>query len=171
MLRAPQTKTLALLVSLTTLAVLFLPIDKNVWGIYAQGSAKGHFAYSFLHASFWHWLGNAWCLLSLVFYRQVGRGQLLLAYLIASAFPASFIYTLTGAEVLAQPTVGLSGVCFALAGILTPPISDKRHYLLWLTGAIALGFFFPLINNYIHLWSLGAGVLAGFIYTHLCKQQ
>lgn len=171
MLRVPPSKNLALQLSALTFLLLFLPIEHRPWALSSEGSTLGRFTYHFFHVSILHWLLNAWALLSLAFYYKVDRLELLLGYLVASSVPATSLYTLTGASILVMPTVGLSGLAYALMGLILPRIVDKKRYLGWSALSLALGFLLPHVNAYVHLWAFASALPVGFILHGLCKQK
>lgn len=104
----------------------------------------------FFHTGWLHCLLNVWCLLGLVFACGARWRAMAVAWLAAAAFP----YCLQS-----LPTVGLSGVCWAIMGWLTPRV--RRRGLWWLTVAAwtALGLIMPGVNAWLHLWCFAAGLL------------
>lgn len=87
-----------------------------------------------------------------------------MAYLISAVAP-SFILT-------DVPTIGLSGVCFALLGMLVFKVGRRRHYLLCLAPYLVLGFLIPSINGAVHLHAFVAGALVGLLNTPIpCRRK
>lgn len=102
-----------------------------------------------------HAMANVWCVLSLAFYYGFTLIELSLAYAIAISFPFA----------VETPTFGLSGVCFALMGIVICRVKRKAFYLRWV-GALTLGgFLFPQVNAFLHLYCLIVGLAFGLINT------
>lgn len=154
MLQNKKTKTFALVISVVMLGLVFLPIDFHVIGLWGHGwnsPLLGRLAYPFFHASLLHWLLNAWCFLACVFLGNVSGGKIFTAYLIASSAPAA-----------AVPTVGFSGVCFALLGMLMWQAANKRQYNIIIGGSILLTFILcpRTVNNALHVWCYLLGVLS-----------
>ncbi len=158
-----KTKTLSLAIALLTFVLYLLPIPHDSVGIYNAGPWWGRWTYSLFHASIFHWLVNCWCLLSLVFYMGVTARQLLTSYIIASLFPVATLYGLCGAHILTLPTTGLSGVCYALIGMVTPQVARKREWLTWLAVGFAVSCIFPLINQFVHIWGFIVGLGIGYL--------
>ena len=126
--------------------------------------------YPLFHASFLHAALNAWCLLSVIFIYDVSFFHLITACLIASSFPVSLVSC--------GPTVGASGICFALLGIISPQVQRKLYYHTWVVSIILSGFIIPFVcnlfslsvaqpNNWLHIWCYLIGLIAGYlIHSH-----
>lgn len=158
-----KTKTVILALALLTLILYWIPIPHSSIGIYTDAPWWGRWTYSLFHASIFHWLVNCWCLLSLVFYIEVSIRQLIYSYIIASLFPVATLYVLFDAHILTTPTMGLSGVCYALIGMVTPQVARKREWLTWLAVGFAVSCIFPLINQFVHLWGFILGLGIGYL--------
>lgn len=149
-------KASGLLIAAIIMALSF--INTPDW--YNVGIAKNchllqRLAFSFFHASALHAGINAWCLLSIIFIYDSSWRRLLAAYIIAVVSP-DFALSLT-------PTVGLSAVCFALLGSIAFQVKRKLYYNTSMALYITLGFIFPLINGWLHLYSYVAGLFVGFL--------
>ena len=158
MVRRKEAKIAALLVVGLSLILCFLDVPLEKVGICRNGSFYTRMTYHFFHASLLHWFANAWCLLSLFFIYEMSLRHMLSAYIIASIvpmclFPSSF----------SVPTVGLSGICFALMGRVALYVDKKLYYQAWLLFYLAVGFLFPGSNGWLHLYCYAAGMFVGFI--------
>lgn len=165
MLRRKETKTAALVLSLAVMLVFLLGKllgwDMTLWGIDAHFSWPQRLTYHFAHASLIHAGLNVWCLLSIVFTFDVPISYLIWAYALASSCPCLILGS--------QPTIGLSGICFALLGLVSWQ-ANKVRYHLWVTLFIALGFLTTLlfhfaIANLLHAYCYVTGVAVGFLNT------
>lgn len=166
MLRRKKTKVAALLLSLAMLVLLFTDASPYDVGIYAHACASqhshlacqpylSHFTYSFFHANALHLALNVWCFLSCVFLADVSAGKLFAAYLIASTAPA----------LSAVPTIGFSGVCFALLGFIQWQSRNKLSYNISVISCIAL----PLlilphsVNSFLHAYCYVVAIIVGLL--------
>lgn len=154
------TKTLTLSLAII---ILWLSLYRVHFGIYAHCPISSRLLYSFFHASFFHALTNVWCLLSLVFINNMTLRDILIAYLIALSFPVDTLCPLF--PILHQPTVGLSGLCFALFGIYSSRVYYKWRFHLYIIFFLALTSLAPQLNTPLHLWSY----LVGILFSHLPK--
>ena len=127
-------------------------------------------AYPLFHSSLLHAILNAWCLLSIVFIYDVSWLYLITAYLIAVSCPAL---------VSCSPTVGASGICFALLGMISFQTLRRFFFHGWMAMIIASGFVMPYLasrlfglnvaqpNNWLHIWCYLIGLIAGYlIHSH-----
>lgn len=135
-------------------ALIYVP-DWNVVGITTDCGIIQRLGYSFFHASILHALINAWCFISILFIYDVTWWRIGVAYFIAVTAPDVVLSS--------TPTVGLSAVCFALLGSIAFMVKRKIYYNGCMALYIALGFFFPLVNGWLHLYSYVAGLFVGFL--------
>ncbi len=149
-------KVAGLLIALFVLvsALICVP-DWNAVGISRGCGDLQRLGYSFFHASFIHAAVNAWCFISILFLYEITWRRMAVAYIIAVAVPEFVLSSV--------PTVGLSAVCFALLGSIAFQVKRKLYYNGCIALYIALGFFFPLVNGWLHLYSYVAGLFVGFI--------
>jgi len=149
-------KTTGLLIAffILILAMIYVPDWESVGVSYGCGILQ-RFSYSFFHASFIHAVINIWCFLSILFLYEVTRWQIVIAYIIAVIAP--------GFALTSVPTVGLSAVCYAMFGLIAFQVKRKLYYNVCMALYIALGFFFPLVNGWLHLYSYVAGLFVGFL--------
>ena len=120
------------------------------WGG-CQGWCYRRLTYHFFHANALHLFLNLWCFLSCVFLADMSAGRLFAAYLIACTAPA----------LSPVPTVGFSGVCFALLGFVMWQSKNKLEY----NAYVLLGVVLPLVvvphavNNLLHLYCYAVAVM------------
>lgn len=131
--------------------------DVAQFGIYQDCATWKCLVYHFFHANIFHCLCNVWCLLSLVFAYPVKRWQMAAAFIIASLYP------FLPSPLSPLPTVGLSGVCFALMGMQAFVVGRKLLFFSWVIAFIAFGFLFPNNNAILHLYCYIAGLTVGFL--------
>lgn len=164
MLRRKKTKVAALLLSLAMFILLFTDVSPYDVGIYAHACASqyshlayqpylSHFTYSFFHANALHLILNVWCFLSCVFLADISAGKLLAAYIIACTAP---VFS-------PVPTIGFSGVCFALLGFIQWQSRNKLSYNVSVISCIVL----PLlllphsVNSLLHAYCYAVAVIVG----------
>lgn len=157
-LSANQTKTATLVLSLTLFILSFFNAPSAC--ILQQGCGiTGHLCYHFFHANVFHAICNIWCLLALAFYYDIEDWELLLAFLIASTIPVDCEFCIMH-YAFDKPTIGLSGVCFALMGIVYYKVARKRYYLSWIIPIVAVGFIIPGMAAGVHLYCFAIGIIA-----------
>lgn len=139
---------------LVTSSLLYVPEWEAV-GLTAHCHILQRLSYSFFHASFIHAAVNAWCFISILFLYHVTWRRLLAAYIIAVAAPDFVISSV--------PTVGLSAVCFALLGLIAFQVKRQLYYNGCMVLYIGLGFLFPFVNGWLHLYSYVAGLFVGLL--------
>jgi len=164
MLRRKKTKILALALSLIMLALVFAPVDPKTVGLCFHASCApywsyGNLTYSFFHVNVFHWLLNVWCFLSCVFLADVSFRKVLLSYLIACSVPAMSTI----------PTIGVSGVCFALLGMIMWRSTQKRSYNIIIGATVACMFALcpKTVNNVLHIYCYLLGVASVPAYNGL----
>lgn len=143
MLRDKKTKIFALVLALVTNLLLLANVDYSCVGIYHGCPLANRLTYHFFHAGIVHCLVNVWCFLSCVFLARVSFPMLIWAFVVATCAPA----------LGEAPTIGLSGVCYALLGIIMFQSSDKRRYnilisMSWLFTALLI----PNAANGVHMY-------------------
>lgn len=129
--------------------------DWSAVGIYSGCGLSCRLLYPFYHANLLHAILNAWCLLSIVFIYDTSIWRLTLAYIIAVTIPSLFLSVI--------PTVGLSGVVFALFGSISFEVGRKLYYQLWMLAYLAIGFLFPNTNAWVHLYCYIVGLLVALL--------
>lgn len=142
---------------------IFADVDLVDVGIAEHSSLCSRVAYPFFHASLLHAILNVWCLLSVVFYYPISASSLILCFGVAMSIPIDSLATLIPFAHFDTPTVGLSGVCFALMGRISFMVARKWYYQKWLWCYILIGFIFPNASGWIHLYCYLCGIMIGFI--------
>lgn len=157
-------KVAILAVSAIVLLIYIIWGNMPQYGICVGSDALQRFSYHFLHSSLLHALINVWCLLSVGFVYRISLGVLLTAYILASLFPVDTLQLLLPySNGFLLPTVGLSGICYALMGVVAFQVQRKVYYHLWLAFYIGIGFLFPNVNGWIHLYCYIAGLGVGLL--------
>lgn len=172
MVRKKKTKTAVLIISAVIVALsivhLVIPIPLQQLGIGKGAALSSRLTYHFFHANLIHSSLNAWCLLSLAFIYDITAWELLIAYAVASSYPIDTLYSISyqlsiiNYHIPDLPTVGLSGICFALIGQVQYRVQRKLYYSTCVCAMIALGFFFPNANALLHLYCYVVGLMVGF---------
>ena len=129
--------------------------DWSAVGIYSGCRLSCRILYPFYHANIIHATLNAWCLLSIVFIYNITLWRLALAYTIAAFIPSLCLSSI--------PTVGLSGIVFVLFGSLSFEVARKLYYQSWMLLYLAVGFFFPGTNAWVHLYCYMAGIIIALL--------
>nr|DAV35007.1 MAG TPA: Rhomboid family [Caudoviricetes sp.] len=162
-------KVAALVIAAVVICLSFFKIwDWQNVGIYDGSNMQGRLLYPFFHANTFHALLNSWCLLSVVFIYDIGIGRLLSAYMIAVFVPVD---TLGYFMAMDSPTVGLSGMVFALFGSISFEVLRKRYYQSWMIFYLAAGFLLPNTNAVLHLWCYVSGVLVALLNKPVIKKS
>ena len=123
--------------------------DWSAVGIYTGCGLGCRMLYPLYHANLLHATLNAWCLLSVIFIYDISLWRFFISYIIAVTIPP---FCLSGI-----PTVGLSGVVFALFGSISFEVQRKAYYQLWMLAYLVAGFLFPNTNALVHLYCYMAG--------------
>ena len=164
MVREAQAKTASLVLAAGVVILYFLGVNAEEYGLCVGATLLQRLSFHFLHASFLHAALNAWVLLSVVFIFDISIFPILTAFIIASTFPINFLHDLMPcAETLLLPTIGLSGVCYALMGRVAFMVQKKWTYQAWMAFYIGVGFLFQNMNGWIHLYCYLVGLVIGFL--------
>lgn len=159
MVQKKESKTAALLIAALVFLASFIYIpDWSVIGVFPSCPPWQRLFYPFFHASPIHALINAWCLLSAVFLFNPPLWRLVVAYLIAVIIPDCCLTSLS-----LLPTVGLSVLCFALIGQVSLLCSRRIYFSASILAFIAVGFLFPSVNAWAHLYGYLAGLFVGVL--------
>ncbi len=150
-------KAAALWLSLILICVAVVHADWHSVGLYAGGPWWGRLSYMFFHANLLHAALNCWCLLSVVFLYEVRWSRLLLAAAIAASVPAAWLGAWFAS--LLTPTIGLSGMVYALFGLLSFDVRRRWYYQCCMALYLALGFALPNSSAAVHLWCYLLGLL------------
>ena len=135
--------------------------DWSAVGIFTGCGLGCRMLYPFYHANLLHATLNAWCLLSVIFIYDISLWRLAFAYIIAISFPVDALACL-GVEVL-DPTVGLSGVVFAIFGSISFEVQRKAYYQLWMLAYLIIGFLSPNTSAWIHLYCYLVGCVVAIL--------
>ena len=155
-------KVTSLLVSILVFCFSLQDIaDWSAVGIFTGCGLGCRLSYPFYHVGILHALLNAWCLLSVVFIYDISLWRLCLAYAISISYPVNTLAYL-GVEAL-DPTVGLSGLVFALFGSISFEVGRKVYYQLWMLAYLIIGFLFPNTNAWVHLYCYLAGCMVALL--------
>ena len=154
-------KTTSLIISCLIVAISIIKVnDWHYVGIYAGCPMLCRIIYPFFHANCIHALLNVWCFLSVVFIYNTKIWKLFFSYLIGASIP---IDTLNRWIPFNSPTVGLSGVIYALFGMISFDVARKLYYQCWMAFYIVCGFFFPNTNAWLHLYCYAFGFLVSLL--------
>lgn len=159
--KVEKASSLWLSLILICIAVALGHTDWHSVGLYAGGPWWGRFSYEFFHANLLHAALNCWCLLSVVFLYEVRWPRLLLAFAVAASVPAG---ALSGYFVsLCTPSIGLSGMVYALFGLLSFDVRRRWYYQGCMVMYLTLGFFLPNSSAVVHLWCYALGFLCAAV--------
>lgn len=154
MVRRKKKEIAAPLLLTTATAIVYLSgASPHTYGLCDGKEWYAHFTYQFLHVSIWHLainLWSVWCITST--YR-------LRIWHFATAYFISASYVFYGHI----PTIGISGICFALMGIIWYQVLHIRLYHTWIISFILIGFLFPSTNACLHLYCYAIGFIIGWL--------
>lgn len=142
-----------LLLTIISTIVYLTGASPHIYGMCEDKEWYTHFTYQFLHVSMWHLAINLWSMWTLTTTYKIRIWHLITAYLI-SASP--FFY----GDI---PTVGLSGMCFALMGVIWYQVLRVKLYHIWIVGFILVGYLFPASNAKLHLYCYAIGFIIGWL--------
>ena len=117
------------------------------------------------HVGWLHLIVNLSCLVTIVFGGFRIPGSAVLAGYIISSLVYLPAVLLAGA-----PTVGLSGIVYALLGMISIHAVKKIQYHGWIAGFLILGFF-TASNVYLHLFAYLAGIFYAWMITPKYDRQ
>lgn len=162
-----SSKAVACLVAAVAVVLSFFKFPLEIVGIYPDCPLSGRLLYSFFHANVLHSSLNSMCLLAVVFRYNTTPLKLLGAFLVAAAYPAATLASLPFST--SAPTIGLSGIVFALFGSISFSVARKLYWQKWMLFYIVLGFVAPYTNAWLHLWCYTVGFAWAFINRPLCR--
>ncbi len=120
-------------------------------------------AYPFIHAHPLHAAVNGWVLLQLSFRTPLTLRRLLLAFVVAWSCPAFIAVWPTASS---SSIVGLSGVLYALFGMLMPRVANRLRYNAIVALWLAAGLCTTSVAVGLHLYCYLLGILLSFLQTH-----
>lgn len=121
-------------------------------GFTGESDVVPRLIYPFLHVNMWHLLCNL-----AVLWTVRNRINVIAAYSIA--FVASFF-----PMYVSCPTSGMSGLLFAMFGIMWGEAGRAKAALRTGFPTIALTFILPQVNGLLHLYCYAVGILYGFVW-------
>ncbi len=157
MVRKKESKITSLVLTASILLLQCFDVPLGSVGLCEGSSISARLLYPFFHANIFHAALNCWCMLSVVFLFDVSVAGLLTAYAIAVSVPLGLFPCNT------IPTVGLSGVCYALMGRVVFLVGARWKYNFYVLSYIAIGFLFPSLNGWLHLYCYIAGSFVGLL--------
>lgn len=148
-----------------------LEADPTIYGLSIKNVIGGErilcaASYMFLHANFFHLLGNMTCLISfgVLLERRIGHTKFLLLTMLGGIYAGLFDVTLHLFQDTSTITIGFSGAGFAiLGGFFIYQLKSRKHVgqlLLYIIFSLGLGTFTPWVNDSIHL----IGFLCGLYF-------
>lgn len=144
------------IITIVILAIIYFTLpESHHYGFVEGGHLWQHFTYPLFHASFLHLIINSY-----VFYGLMRTPVIKPIYILLFAYIISVLASFLSCTTL--PTVGFSGIIFALCGIGIAQYPTRINLLL---SVIAIGATFLMSgsNPYIHLYSWLGGFLVGFV--------
>lgn len=144
----------------TLLATHNFLLNKNI-GLHSGCSLFERLLYPFIHANILHLVVNLY-IFNLCFFRcNMSIRQMAISFLIAFVVPTSM-----------TNVVGLSGVCFALFGILFAHIKkgNRVTYLAQVFVTILVALIVPHIAWQTHLFCFVIGLILGVIFKKYLQQ-
>lgn len=168
----------ALVLSVAAVFAL-LEIHPGGFGVGVETQWWQRMCYHFVHASMFHALLNSWCLLCVAFLCDIPLQYIIIAYIIATLYPADTAHAML---CIGNPVVGMSGMCFALLGMVSWNSGSKVKYHIWVASFIAIGIVVPILlslllnrptarlDNALHIYAYLCGIGAGYIY-RLCQRH
>lgn len=155
MLRRKKTKIAALLLSIFILFIVPFNFNPYDVGLYENCPLHCRLLFHFFHANFIHAFLNVWCFLSCVFLAEMSISQILIAYIIACTVP--FMADL--------PTIGLSGVCYALLGNIMIYSKSKINFncIILISILVPYVLMHNSVNSELHGYCYICGIIARMI--------
>ena len=161
MVRRKEAQAASLLLVAAAIVLHCIPVPVSEVGLYPGAPFLHRLVYPLFHASWLHLVVNCWALLCVVFLYQITLPMMISSFVIAASYPIGALLFLYGGTV--APTVGLSGLIYALLGRYSWLFSCERKrrlfYHSWFAFFIGLGFFFPQSNAWLHLYCYLCGVI------------
>lgn len=145
-------KVAALLISVVVVCLSLQDMtDWSSVGIFDGCGLRPRLLYPFFHVGIIHAVLNVWCMLSVVFIYNVSLSRLSFGYAAALSIPDCCLSSI--------PTVGLSGLVFALFGSLSFEVRRRLYYQSWMAAYLIIGFLFPNTNAWVHLYCYIIGLV------------
>lgn len=132
--------------------MLMLGIDAMLVGIYDGCRWYQHLTYQFFHANIFHLAINLYVMWLCVTRFKLSQRQMLMCFIISALTPAT----------LSMPTIGASGIVYAMLGIINTMVAKKLRYAMWIAVYIAISALFNC-NWSIHLCCYALGFMSNSI--------
>lgn len=155
-------KEIALYVLIVLFALHCFRVNPTVVGYGGTSPWWTHFTYAFFHASWLHLLINSYSFY-FVYNERIFKSFTIWIAIIISIL-ASCIFTPR------LPTVGASGIIFAMIGINTV-LTRQATYHLCVCLALCSGFIMQGVNATLYLSCFLLGLFASLLYTLYCNYR
>ena len=132
--------------------MLMLGIDAMLVGIYDGCRWHQHLTYQFFHANIFHLAVNLYVVWLCVTRFKLSQRQMLMCFIISAMVPAT----------LPMPTIGASGIVYAMLGIINTMVAKKLRFAMWIAVYIAISALFNC-NWSIHLCCYALGFMSNSI--------
>ena len=131
-------------------------------GIYPDCPIYARILHPLVHTGLIHAAVNVYVWLKVVFFCDIHPRQLLRAWLVACSCPVT-LATIGGSTT--DQVVGLSGVIYALLGMLMPQVRDRRAFNIWIAAYLFIGWLVGGVAVGFHLYCYMMGCLSLLIIT------
>lgn len=128
--------------------MLMLGIDAMLVGVYDGCRWYQHLTYQFFHANIFHLAVNLYVMWLCVTRFKLSQRQMLMCFIISALAPAT----------LSMPTIGASGIVYAMLGIINTMVAKKLRFAMWIAVYIAISALFNC-NWSIHLYCYALGFM------------
>lgn len=155
MVQKTQTTFTPLLVAIIIIICALLPLNAPQFGISTLSPFSNRLTYMWVHSNIFHAIINGWCLLAVTAVYRLRNLALITAIAIAASCPDMWLTE--------TPTIGLSGVCFALMGLASLKSARPVRFNFYALSFLAIGFLFPHVASWLHLYCYLSGIVAGCI--------
>ena len=152
-------KAAVLIIALAVIVLQIVVTDVSGYGLSVTSPLWTRLIYSFFHGSWFHLLLNVYVLLTLGFKLDLRMREIFISYILACAAPSFCIGTL--------PTVGLSGMIYAIFGMRTMRNSNPGSMILNIVLITAVSMFLSHIAWRLHAYCYSCGLLISLLTTPL----
>lgn len=155
-----KTKILSFVLSAVIIVVSLLDIDISHYALSPLNSPLGNLSYHFFHVNVFHAITNVWCLLGIVFFYKVRVRDFIIAFAVAASIPT---------QLCIAPSVGLSGMLYALMGLIMPQVSRKIYFISWFAVWNILALIIGGSAVEVHTYCFAVALLDWFLYKWIFK--
>ena len=155
MVQKAQVPYASLLVAAIVLIIAVFCDSPQRFALTSSSPPAHRLTYLWFHANIVHAIFNVWCLLAFVAVYELKTLPLLISIVITAGCPSVVLPE--------APVVGMSGVCFALMGMAALKSRAFIKYNLYALSFISVGFLFPFVAAWLHLYCYVAGIAAGCV--------